>query len=184
MAASLAGKRVLFVFAPEQFRDEELLEPKRILEAAGARTALASTRTGVATGMLGARVMPQMLVRDAKAQDYDAVVVVGGMGSPRHLWNDGPLLAILRDRARAGKVVGAICLSGAVLGKSGIAKGRRATCWPDDTAIAALRNGGATYEKADVVVDGNLVSADGPASATKFGEAIVRAMTAAAAPPA
>jgi len=176
MPATLSGKRVLIVFAPEQFRDEELLEPRRVIEAAGARTALASTRTGVATGMLGARVMPQMLVKDAKAADYDAVVVVGGTGSPRHLWNDGPLLAILRDRAKAGKVVGAICLSGAVLGKSGIAKGRRATCWPDETAIAALRNGGAVYEKAGVVVDGNLVSADGPESAREFGEAVVKAM--------
>ncbi len=176
MTPSLSGKRILFVVAPEQFRDEELLEPKRILEAAGARIAIASTKSGVVTGMLGARIMPQMLVKDAKASDYDAVVVVGGMGSPKHLWNHAPLLSILQDRAKAGKVVGAICLSGAVLGKSGIAKGRRATCWPDETAIAALRNGGAIYEKADVVADGNLISADGPASATKFAEAVAMAM--------
>lgn len=176
MTPSLSGKRILFVIAPEQFRDEELLEPKHLLEAAGARIAIASTKTGVATGMLGAKVMPQMLVRDAKAADYDAVVVVGGAGSPKHLWNHLPLLALVRDRANAGKVVGAICLSGAVLGKAGVAKGKRATCWPDETAIAALRNGGATYEKADVVVDGRLVSADGPPSAAKFAEAVATAM--------
>src|SRR5512146_1381797 len=105
----LSGKRVLFVIAPDQFRDEELLEPKRVLEAAGARTAIASTKTGVAAGMLGAKVMPQLLVRDAKPADYDAVVVVGGMGSPKHLWNHLPLLALVQDRAKAGKVVGAIC---------------------------------------------------------------------------
>jgi protease I len=173
---ALSTKKVLFVIAPDQFRDEELLEPKRILEAAGARTEIASTKSGVATGMLGAKVMPNLLVKDAKASKYDAVVVVGGMGSPQHLWNHAPLHAILRDRAAAGKVVAAICLSGAVLGKAGVAKGRRATCWPDDTAIAALRTAGATYEKTDLVVDGNLLSADGPPTARKFGEAIAKAL--------
>jgi protease I len=171
MPPSLATKKALFVIAPEQFRDEELLEPKHVLEAAGARTAIASTKPGIATGMLGAKVMPSLPLREVKA-----VVVVGGMGSPKHLWDCAPLHAILRDCAAAGKVVAAICLSGAVLGKAGVAKGKRATCWPDDRAIAALKAGGAIYEKADVVEDGLVITADGPSSATKFGEAVVRAM--------
>ncbi len=176
MTSPLSGKKVLFVIAPSQFRDEELIEPKKVLEEAGARTVIASPTHGIAHGMLGSSVMPQMTVRDAKAADYDAVVVVGGMGSPEHLWGLKPLHALLQDRIKAGKVVGAICLSGAVLGKAGVAKGRRATCWPDPGAIAALRAGGATYVKADVVVDGNLVTADGPTSARKFGEALAKAM--------
>ena len=176
MALPLANRRVLFVIAPSQFRDEELMEPKKAVEAAGARTAIASTKTGIATGMLGAKVMPSLTVKDAKAGDYDPVVVVGGMGSPEHLWTHAPLHALLRDRAAAGKVIGAICLSGAVLGKAGVAKGKRATCWPDERAVAALKAGGATYEKADVVTDGNLVTADGPPSAAKFGAALVKAL--------
>jgi protease I len=176
MSPSLAQKKVLLVVAPEQFRDEELLEPKRVLEAAGARTAIASTKEGIVTGMLGAKMRPAFRVKDARAADYDAVVVVGGTGSPQHLWNHAPLHALLRDRAAAGKVVAAICLSGAVLGKAGVVKGKRATCWPDPSAIAALTAGGAIYEKADVVTDGLVVTADGPASATKFGEAIAKAM--------
>ena len=176
MSAPLASRKVLFVIAPSRFRDEELLEPKKVLEAAGARTAIASTTHGIAHGMLGATVMPQLLVKDAKAADYDAVVVVGGMGSPEHLWEHRPLHALLQDRAKAGKVVGAICLSGAVVGKAGIAKGKRATCWADPRAVAALEAGGATYEKSGVVVDGNLVTADGPESARRFGEALVKAL--------
>lgn len=176
MSLPLASKKVLFVIAPEQFRDEELLEAKHVLEAAGARTAIASTKTGIATGMLGAKVRPSIPLREAKNADWDAVVVVGGAGSPKHLWDCALLHALLRDRAAAGKVVAAICLSGAVLGKAGVAKGRRATCWPDDRAIAALRAGGAIYEAADVVVDGPVVTADGPPSARKFGEAVARAL--------
>ena len=172
----LFGKRVLLVIAPEKFRDEEFAEPKRALEAAGARVTVASTRTGTAVGMLGAKVEVKGLVKDARPADFDAVVVVGGAGSPAHLWDHAPLHALLRDRAAAGKVVAAICLSGAVLGKAGVAKGKRATCWPDIAAIDALRAGGANYEKAGVVVDGDLITADGPPSAPEFARALVRAL--------
>jgi protease I len=176
MATPLSSRKVLFVIAPDQFRDEELLEPKKVLEAAGVRTTVASTKSGIATGMLGAKVMPNMVLRDSHAADFDGLVLVGGMGSPKHLWPSAPLQALVRDFAGAGKVVGAICLSGAILGKAGVARGRRATCWPDPAAVKALEAGGATYEKADVVVDGNLVTGDGPPSARKFGEAVLKAL--------
>lgn len=176
MAQPAAGKSVLFVVAPEGFRDEELLEPKRVLEAAGARTAVASTRPGVATGMLGAKVEAQAAVKDARPEEWDAVVVVGGAGSPKHLWEHAPLHALLRDRAKAGKVVAGICLSGAVLAKAGVLQGKKATCWPDPAAVAALGAGGAAYAKTGVVADGMVVTADGPPSARAFGEAIAKAM--------
>lgn len=175
MAPSLSGRKVLLVIAPDQFRDEELVEPKKALEAAGARVSISSTKEGIARGMLGAKVMPHCLVKDAK-EEWDAVVVVGGMGSPKHLWDHRPLHLLLQDRAKAGKVVGAICLSGAVLAKAGVARGKRATCWPDRAAVAALEAGGALYEKSPVVTDGKVVTADGPESAAAFGRALVEAM--------
>jgi len=176
MPAPLHGRKVLFVIAPEQFRDEELFEPKKALEAAGARTSIASTKTAIAIGMLGGKVMPQMSLRDAHAADFDAVVVVGGAGAPRHLWDQAQLHGILRDAAKAGKVVAGICLSGAVLAKAGVLQGKRATCWPDPAALGALEKGGATYEKTGVVADGKCVTADGPTSAKAFGEAVAKAM--------
>jgi protease I len=174
----LSGKRILIVVAPEKFRDEELAEPKKVFEEAGAEVTLASTRPGPATGMLGARVAPQLIVEDAVSRDWDAVVVVGGTGSQQFLWDHAPLHSLLRKQVALKGIVGAICLSGAVLGKSGVAQGKRATCWPDPAAVAALRAGGATYQAADVVVDGNLVTADGPTSARKFGETVARALQA------
>lgn len=173
---SLCTKKVLFVVAPDQFRDEELAEPKKILEAAGAEITVASTKAGTASGMLGAKVVPDLLVQDAHSADYDAIVVVGGMGSPQHLWNHAPLHALLKEASEAGKVIGTICLSGALLGKAGVAKGKRATCWPDENAVAALMEGGVTYEKGRVIVDGNIVTADGPPSARDFGETLAKAL--------
>jgi protease I len=128
--------------------------------------------------MMGGRADATLAVSDARAADYDAVAVVGGMGSPAHLWDHAPLHALLREVAVAGGVVGAICLSGAVLARAGLLRGKHATCWPSPEAIAALKEGGAAYEKARVVVDGRVVTADGPPSARDFGEALARVLAA------
>src|SRR5262245_31379410 len=93
----LKGKRVLMVIAPENFRDEELDTPRDVLEKEGAEVTVACRRLGEAKGMLGERVMPEVTVRDVKASEFDSVVVVGGAGSPKHLWNDDDLLGLIRQ---------------------------------------------------------------------------------------
>lgn len=173
---TLAGIRVLMVIAPEDFRDEELLEPKQILTDAGAKVTVASTRAGAASGMLGASVNPDVVVDTIKPGDYHAVVVVGGMGSPTHLWNHTKLHELLQHAAGNGGVAGGICLSGAVLAKAGILNGKRATVWAMDESLKALEEGKAQYTAEHVVADGNVITADGPEAATDFGHALVVAL--------
>lgn len=169
----LSGTRVLMVVAPEQFRDEELLEPKRILEAQGAKVAVASTCKGTAKGMLGATVNPDMLIVEACARDFDAVTVVGGMGSPDFLWPDANLHRLLVEMHNENKVVAGICLSGAVLAKAGVLKGKKATVWPTPESLKVLEEGNAKYEKKPLVIDGKAITAEGPQAASDFGQAIV-----------
>lgn len=179
MAKPLEGKRVLFVIAPKDFRDEELAVPRKAVEEAGAKTTIASTKTGPCDGMLGARVEATASLDQVKALDYDAVVVVGGAGSPKHLWEHKNLHQVLRDTDASGKVVAGICLSGAALARAGVLKGRNATVWKSDPAIAALREGGATYRAKVLEVDagGRIITADGPTSAKMFAEKIVAALS-------
>jgi len=99
----LAGTKVLMVIAPEQFRDEELLVPKEKFEAAGAVVTVASTRTGEAKGMLGAKVNADKTLSEVKAQDFQAIVVVGGMGSPEFLWNEDKLHSLVQELNAAAK---------------------------------------------------------------------------------
>jgi protease I len=172
-AKRLAGKSVLMVIAPEQFRDEELLEPRKIFLGEGAAVVVASSRAGQAKGMLGATFQPDMLLSDVDPADYDAVVVVGGMGSPAHLWGNAELHSVLTGMNADEKVISAICLSGAALAKAGVLGGHEATVWPAPEAIAALEAGGARYRKEHVVADGRFITADGPEAAGSFGEAIV-----------
>ena len=70
----LKGKRVLMVIASRQFRDEEYQVPRAALEKEGARVSVASSSLAPSTGMLGAVVKPDMLLKQAKAADYDAMV--------------------------------------------------------------------------------------------------------------
>ena len=168
---------VLFVIAPERFRDEELLEPRRILEQGGCRVTVASIRSGTAVGMLGARVAVDTTIRPADADAYDALAIAGGAGSPAHLWDSEPLQALARAINAAGKPVGAICLSPPVLARAGLLQGKRATTFPADRAIAELKRGGATYVREAVVVDGTIVTASGPEAASAFGETLAGLLT-------
>jgi protease I len=172
----LTGMKVLIVLAPDQFRDEELLQPKEILSGHGAHVTVASTRAGEAHGMLGATVTPDTVVDKEQATDYHGIVVVGGMGSPEFLWNNASLHKLLKDCQQQGKVVAGICLSGAVLANAGVLSGKRATVWATPESVAALEKGKAQYTKDHVVADGSVVTADGPEAASQFGEAVATAL--------
>src|SRR5262245_57571349 len=120
------GRRVLFVIAPERFRDEELNEPRRALVAAGHGVTVVSTRPGTASGMLGARESVASTVAQAVPEEVDLLVVVGGAGSPAHLWDHEPLRALAKAVHAAAKPVAAICLSPPVLARAGLLAGKRA----------------------------------------------------------
>lgn len=175
--SKLQGTKVLMVIAPDQFRDEELLVPKEKLEEQGAQVKVAACKLGQAKGMLGATYNPEVLIKDQQVQDFDAVVVVGGMGSPQYLWNDSDLLSLLKEASQQGKVVAAICLSGAVLANAGVLKGKKATVWPMPESLKALSGGGATYVKQPVVKDGKVVTADGPEAAPAFAQTIIEELS-------
>ena len=169
--------KVLYVIAPERFRDEELLEPRRILEQRGATVTVASTRAGAAVGMLGATVAVTCTVQQVDAGSYDALAVAGGAGAPAHLWDSEPLRALVRSFHAAGKPVGAICLSPPVLARAGILVDKRATTFPADRALVELKRGGATYVREPVVLDGTIVTAAGPEAAAAFGDTLAEMLT-------
>lgn len=169
--------RVVYVIAPERFRDEELLEPKRVLERHGATVTVASTRGGVATGMLGAEVRVDCTVQQAGPGSWDALAVAGGAGAPSHLWDSEPLRALARAVFAAGRPVAAICLAPPVLARAGLLAGKRATTFPTGRAVAELKRGGATYVEEPVVLDGTIVTANGPEAAAAFGTTLARLLT-------
>ncbi|HEY9746676.1 MAG TPA: DJ-1/PfpI family protein [Oculatellaceae cyanobacterium] len=172
------SRKVLMVIAPDQFRDEELSVPRSAFQAQGWQVDVASTRTGEAKGMLGAVEKVEKDLNTVLNNVYDAVVVVGGMGSPEYLWNDAKLHGILQALHQQKKVIAAICLSGAALAKAGLLNGKQATVWEAPESLQALKEGGAQYTGQPVTVDGNIVTANGPEAAQAFAEAVIERVNA------
>lgn len=170
----MAGKRVLMIIAPENFRDEELFYPKEELERAGVGVTVASSRTGEAKGKLGARVKPDLKLDQVKAGDYDAVIFVGGSGSEVY-FNDRQALSIAGEAFKKGKKICAICIASVILANAGVLKGKRATVWNGEY-IEKIESKGATYTGKPVEVDGNVITANGPAAAREFGRTIAKAI--------
>ena len=120
------------------------------------------------------RVTPDVTVDKVNVSEFDVVVVVGGPGSPQYLWKNTAVLSAVRDAYEQGKVVGGICMSAAVLANAGVLEGKRATVFATDETLQALEDGGAEYVSEDVVVDGMVVTAEGPNAAEEFGDRILK----------
>lgn len=171
--ASLAGKRVVMIIAPQDFRDEELIEPQEVFYDRGAEVKVASKSLETAKGMLGAQVKPDMLVSDIKVEDWDAIVLIGGTGSSVY-WEDSTVHALLNRAVEQDRVVGAICIAPVTLANAGILSGKKATV--SDSEKQKLVDKGAEYTGKGVQRDGNTITASGPPAAKEFGKTIAEAL--------
>jgi protease I len=105
------GKKILLVIAQEQFRDEECFVPKQLFEAAGAEVTVAAESTKTAIGTLGGSIKPDIRISDARIDDYDAIVISGGSGSKKYLWDNKALQKLVKEADAQKKIVSAICVS-------------------------------------------------------------------------
>lgn len=166
-------KQVVMVIAPEVFRDEEYAEPKAMLESRGAEVTTASTRPGLCVGKLGMQAIADTSVAEARERAWDAAVFVGGGGSAV-FFDDPDAQALASTTAEAGAILAAICIAPSTLARAGLLAGRRATAFSsqEDDLVAH----GAIWTGQPVTVDGRLITANGPAAAAEFGEAIADAL--------
>lgn len=173
MEFNLGNTEIVLVAAPEGFRDEELFIPEDVFSAAGAFVLTASTTKKPIHGKLGGVTDPDVHIEDIKVDRLDALVIAGGPGARKYLWDNEALLRKVREANEKGKVIGAICISGAIPALAGIMRNRRGTVYPDPEAIDVLKKNGEAYVDEGVVVDGNVVTAKGPEYAKEFAETIL-----------
>lgn len=166
-------KKALLIIAPQNFRDEELFHTKEELENAGVEVTVASTTTSEATGMLGGVIIPNILVSDVNAGDYDAVLFIGGTGASIY-FNDSIAHGIVKNAYVEGKIIGAICIAPSTLANAGVLDGKKATAYSSERSN--LESKGANFTGAGVEVDGKVITADGPGSARNFGKTIAKAL--------
>ena len=107
-------------------------------------------------------------IADIKLDQFDAIVVVGGMGAVTCLMADEHLRSLLVAANTSNKVVSAICVGPAVLARAGVLRNREATCYSDKTVVGILKMNGATYIDRTVIVSGKIVTGNGPNAAKEF----------------
>ncbi len=171
----LIGKNIAMIIARNNFRDEEFLKPREILENAGAEITIASSSLGAAAGMLGAKVMIDKQLKDIDVSAYDAVVFVGGTGASE-FWDDATAHQIANETVAQDKVLAAICIAPVTLARAGVLKDKKATVWHSEQG--KITSEGCTYTASAVEVDGKIITANGPTSAEEFGNAIIDALSA------
>jgi len=162
----------LFIIAPENFRDEELFVPQKILEDAGIETTTASKEAGICHGSLGGETEAVIGLNQINAEDFDAIIFVGGNGS--EIFFEDPAAHLLAKKAfESKKVLAAICAAPAILAQAGVLKEKSATVFSSPDYEEILKKGETNLTHADLEVDGKIITANGPAAAEKFGEKIV-----------
>jgi protease I len=165
----LEGKNILMIVANDNFRDEELFEPKKIFEGHGAKVKLTGNSVGTAHGMRGGTAQIESTLAKEVAEPYDAVIFIGGKGSTVY-YDNLEAHRIAKEAEKRGKVLGAICMAPGTLAKAGLLRGRRATSFM--TTGKLLRENGANFTGRLVEVDGNLITGSGPEAAQEFANAV------------
>lgn len=175
----LKNKKIAMIIAFRDFRDEEYFIPKAAFEGAGFEVTTVSGFSGTATGVQGGEAKVDVLLDDLKVDDFDAVVFSGGTGAAKYL-EDERAHRIAREAVEKGKILAALCIAPTILAKAGVLKGKKATVWSgliDKTPVKILKEGGAEYLKGPVVVDGRIITANGPAAAEDFAQKIIESLT-------
>ncbi|MGD9131482.1 MAG: DJ-1/PfpI family protein [Candidatus Bathyarchaeota archaeon] len=154
------------VFLATGFEEIETLTVVDILRRAGVDVTVAGLTPNVTEGKHGVKVVPDKSIDDVKVEDFDAVVVPGGNPGYKNLRKDPRVIAMVKKAFNSNKIVAAICAGPTVLSDAGILEGKACTIYPGmDEELEAGRG----KPKHDiVVVDGNIITSRGPATALPF----------------
>ena len=167
----LKGKKVA-ILAADMFERVELEEPRKALEDAGAEVEIVSIHDGEIQGFdhfdPANTVRSTRRSRRSSPDDYDALLIPGGVGNPDQLRGDENAVAFVRGFDEAGKPMAVICHGPWMLVEAGVVRGRRVTSWP--TLETDIRNAGGDWVDEEVVVDGDLVTSRKPDDIPAFNE--------------
>ncbi len=171
----LNGKKVA-ILAADMFERVELEEPRKALEEAGADVEIVSIHDGEIRGFdhfdPANTVKVDRTVEEVSPDEYDALMIPGGVGNPDQLRGDENAVSFVRGFYDAGKPMAVICHGPWVLVEAGVVPGKRLTSWP--TLQTDIRNAGGEWKDEEVVVDGTLVTSRKPDDLPAFNREMLR----------
>jgi protease I len=177
--ADLSQAHVLMI-AADGFETVELFEPRKALEAAGVKVSLASIKRDPIQGMKGdinqaETATPDLTLEEVEVDDYDALVLPGGVANPDKLRVEERAVEIVQQFMDDDRIVAAICHAPWLLAEADVIDGRRLTGFV--SIRTDLENAGGDVVDEEVVVDGNLITSRKPDDIPAFNEAIIQALT-------
>jgi protease I len=175
MGEAASGRRVA-ILVEDEYEDRELTGPLEILRNAGVTVLIVGPIAGaVYRGKKGGTVTADLAAGQARASQFDALVIPGGH-APDRMRMRHAMVDLARDMMAAGKPVAAICHGPQLLISANALRGRRLTCWP--SIAIDVKNAGGLYEDRPVVEDLNLITSRKPDDVPVFSDAILRALAA------
>ena len=176
MTISLTGKKVA-ILATDGVEEVELTAPRKALDEAGATTHLISPKEGAIQAVnhddKGGQLKVDRVLGDAKASEYDALLLPGGVKNPDRLRTDSRAVQFVREFMLAEKPVAAICHGPWMLVEANAVAGRTLTSWP--SLQTDIRNAGGDWVDKPVQEDERLVTSRKPDDIPQFNEAMIRA---------
>jgi len=174
MSRELQGRKIA-ILATDGFEQSELLEPLKRMRDAGATAVVLSPKSGEIRGWnktdWGQTVPVDLEVNQAKAEDYDALVLPGGVMNPDHLRMDAEAMKFVNDFIATERPIAAICHGPWTLVEAGAVKGHTFTSWP--SLKTDLENAGAAWVDEEVVTSGPFISSRKPEDIPAFVRALV-----------
>lgn len=173
--ADISNSTILIV-ATDGFEESELFGPLQILGDKGAEVQLASPDLKPIQATVhddpGKTIRPDLTIEDARADDYDALILPGGVRNPDQLRTNKATIRLIKAFADAGKPVAAICHGPWLLVEADLLRGKTATSWA--SIRTDLKNAGANVVDEPAVTDGNIVTSRKPDDVPAFTEAVIR----------
>jgi protease I len=176
--ASLNGKKIAFL-ATDGFEQAELLEPCKALDDAGATTVVIAPKTGEIKGWdmkdWGKSIKVDKALADANPNDYDALVLPGGVINPDHLRMDPAAVNFVKKFVETGRPTAAICHGPWTLLEAGVLRGKTVTSWP--SLKTDLKNAGAHWVDQEVVTDGQFIFSRKPDDIPAFNRTLIESIS-------
>ena len=165
----------VLIVATDGFEEWELFGPREILQDRGAEVVLASLNRQPIQATVhddpGKTIRPDLTIEEVNPNEFDALILPGGVRNPDQLRIHGNVIALIRSFAQQGKPVGAICHGPWLLVEAGLVRDRTATSWP--SIRTDLRNAGAKVVDEAAVTDGNIVTSRNPDDVEAFTGALM-----------
>ncbi len=161
------------IIAPKDFQEKEYFGTKEIFEENGYEVLTFSKYPEVATSSAGTQVAVDKTISNLEIERVSGIIFVGGPGTTVY-FDDEEVLNLAKEAVTKGKLVGAICIAPSILANAGVLNGVMTTAYPSERKN--LENKGALFINENVVVDGKIVTANGPGAAQEFAEKILETL--------